>query len=173
MQKDSDQDPACNAFQAGSTQQLKTISKREESDRWSTNSNGLKIYYAEFPNVLMFKICWVLTKQVGEGGGGGGAGECTMRQKRYGFHLNKCNVRSLFYTPFKRTVHPTILKINDCCVTLAISHFLLLPLFLPCLFEKVPWEAQPFILKIARVFSSLERGVMFDSFLMSQKTRMD
>ena len=39
---------------------------------------------------------------------------------------------------------PAILKVNACCLTLAISYFILLfwPLFVPCLFEKFCWEGK-------------------------------
>ena len=38
----------------------------------------------------------------------------------------------------------SVLKKNACCLTLAISYFVLLsqPLFVPCLFEKVYWEGK-------------------------------
>ena len=51
------------------------------------------------------------------------------------FQILKGNIYFLSNEPCT----PAILKINACCLTLAISHFVLLsqPLFVPCLFEKV------------------------------------
>ena len=65
------------------------------------------------------------------------------------------------YTFLKWTVHPAILKINACCLTLAISYFVLFsqPLFVPCFFEKRTLRRQVFIFKIAGVHSPLARSV--------------
>ena len=52
--------------------------------------------------------------------------------------------RVIFTLLSNKLCTPAILTVNACCLTLAISHFVLLsqPLFVPCLFEKVCWKGK-------------------------------
>ena len=78
---------------------------------------------------------------------------------------------------------PTIIKVNVCCLTLAISYFILLlqPLFVLCLFEKVYregkrlaesicsqncWDAQ-FVCKKCKSTSSVLKECLLTYFLIT------